>query len=1247
MRYKLDNEGYVKTVAWGCSIGGCKEYTGTIPTGYESLLEWSEKANINAYYIKDNNLTLDADRDSMLREQQELDTKRNSYVTAGYLEDKLNESTSIYDDTLRKTTTELMIDDAGEYPIPEIVIEGKGDLKTSTNTIEDARAVKSKGIKIEGKTIQDGTPSPTNKVEIQNVEGVTNLCNITSVTGYNYGSKLPTVANSNFAIKEFDSNSFSYSVSGDTYSMGLTNNMYLKPNTTYKFSLFRTDNNVNNYPRTYIYNVDSGGTYTLNKEYNVTGKLEKEFTTSETGIIALGLGVGNNSNGATGTIENIMISEETYNYVPYGRWLEVKSNDNVFDGEMEVGSLNGSTGVKATATNRLRSKNFSDVEPNTTYYLRTINTNLTTFVFEYDENEKYIQRIPSGWASENPLKFVTSATTKKIKFIFRFTNDATMNVDSVTGVELYTKENTALVDMNKKNLFDGKLVAGSYNNTTGIFTEGSSSVLASNINDIKQDEKYYFKGVSGSVRLFFWNDDEFVKTYIINTPISFTANGNKFAFQFLNTLSYDDIKIYQGVETDDYYSFKENDTFKDGLYTQKRAKIILDGSESWNKRSDVQQEDNSYFVNASFDYTLIGDVKKGMSTHFTLAPNSNLPNTFRLIKTSGYAIQLGVPNDIASTTNELKTWLKEQYNAGTPVTIEYELATPIEHNLNYEILELHEGYNNITTNDDLEPNVSVTYNAQKTTFKDTIKLQVSNANLLVNTSLKQTINGLEFVPNEDGTIYIKGEATEDTEYILGGSMENTTPIFMFDGVNATDDLLPMWICPFINAEEGVIELVEGTSQNVRLYANDGVNRELVTDTMMEINEPKYITCATLFLSKGTKIDGVIGVDVRKQDATAIHVQGKHSEIVDINVSKLDKDEKIVISGNAITIRNDLGVERNVKSIKPLNSYEGNKETTDYTLIQCSEAVDITTTYNTKLKMAGFDVTSDGLSVKIYSKYNYTEEDLEKLQNSLVHLYTLTEAEKVKYDISGDGKIMSNDALLMRYMLDYGITTEKPLKFDICNSDLSNMFNFLSVIDGNGNILTRLGVNGLETNNLYVNGVDFNSIVNRYGNLGINTKGGIGLNASNNTYIRTTLEDGKLYQLVATPTGLIYQHHDGTKWNNVWNDSGWINVPLATAVTEGTITGTPKYRKVINKVDIKGSFSFVKTTSAVLLGTLPAGFRPPEQFYFFAPMGGTRIARFYITTSGAIYCEWIYDITSGVAYTGSIAWTSVNVSFYVD
>ena len=62
MRYTLDSSGYVFAVAFGSYLDNCKEYTGEVPAGYSTLEEWATTAYIHAYYILDDNLTLDSER---------------------------------------------------------------------------------------------------------------------------------------------------------------------------------------------------------------------------------------------------------------------------------------------------------------------------------------------------------------------------------------------------------------------------------------------------------------------------------------------------------------------------------------------------------------------------------------------------------------------------------------------------------------------------------------------------------------------------------------------------------------------------------------------------------------------------------------------------------------------------------------------------------------------------------------------------------------------------------------------------------------------------------------------------------------------------------------------------------------------------------------------------------------------------------------------------------------------------------
>lgn len=78
MRYKLDQYGYVSTVAFGCYLGTCSEYTGEVPTGYNSLDDWASNACINAYYISNGNLVLDSERMARLKEQEAIDKIENT-----------------------------------------------------------------------------------------------------------------------------------------------------------------------------------------------------------------------------------------------------------------------------------------------------------------------------------------------------------------------------------------------------------------------------------------------------------------------------------------------------------------------------------------------------------------------------------------------------------------------------------------------------------------------------------------------------------------------------------------------------------------------------------------------------------------------------------------------------------------------------------------------------------------------------------------------------------------------------------------------------------------------------------------------------------------------------------------------------------------------------------------------------------------------------------------------------------------
>ena len=73
MRYILSDTGYIDAIAFGatieCKNKSCTEYTGTVPSGYTSLCEWADNANIRAYKIVDGNLVFDEEEDDRLQEE--------------------------------------------------------------------------------------------------------------------------------------------------------------------------------------------------------------------------------------------------------------------------------------------------------------------------------------------------------------------------------------------------------------------------------------------------------------------------------------------------------------------------------------------------------------------------------------------------------------------------------------------------------------------------------------------------------------------------------------------------------------------------------------------------------------------------------------------------------------------------------------------------------------------------------------------------------------------------------------------------------------------------------------------------------------------------------------------------------------------------------------------------------------------------------------------------------------------------
>lgn len=141
---------------------------------------------------------------------------------------------------------------------------------------------------------------------------------------------------------------------------------------------------------------------------------------------------------------------------------------------------------------------------------------------------------------------------------------------------------------------------------------------------------------------------------------------------------------------------------------KKIGKVVFDGSEDEIiiKRIDVITPSVSCFRIENFDYTLIGDLI-GMCDYFIYDTElKNIKDTFRFVKSPGYAMQFCVEDNLASNSDEFRTWLSTHN-----VTVYYPLATPevIPLGKLTDLITTEEGSNTFFINGNLETTLEVLY----------------------------------------------------------------------------------------------------------------------------------------------------------------------------------------------------------------------------------------------------------------------------------------------------------------------------------------------------------------------------------------------------------------------------------------------------------------------------------------------------------------------------------------------------------
>ena len=659
-------------------------------------------------------------------------------------------------------------------------------------------------LNINGKSEQDGTPTPDEPVEIKSVSGVENLFD---------------KDNTNILNAYFDTSTTSI-----TYS-DANRTLYIpcKENTTYTISKYLT--RVFNIG--YTTSIPASGVSVNGVLLGTTGTYDGTKTSMQitTGTNAKYLVVRFIQTALDTVIteqqalDSIMIEKGSivHDYVPYGHWLKVKNTGKNLIEFLEIGGINTTTGLNTTNNTRKRT-NYIEIEPNETY---SLSSNITTWRWGcfYDRNKNFISNIQ--WHTDNKYSFTSPDNAYYFREYLGAVGDISIEDiqeqlekgTEATSYEPY-QERSMLIDMNKFNLFDYEDESNYVETTNSSIEKINNGIRVTNKiagtykfarykieNDIVKTmlgKTYKFScnfTVSGSnnglVAIYWSSSNNSAFSNILNFNISgnsitftlpseipagaeyisllFYSNKNSSTVTVGDYVDYTNIKLYEGSGDKDYYELCSIGDAKDELNIDKDGNVskveifgesILDGvnNKFQSKHSTITSNTKGFYrfelanKNKSRGY---GSLRTLLSNYFLPRSGTaqdafnNYSNGIWWEGNTNYCYAILEKTTLADANN----WLKSLYAAGTPVTVKYLLDEPQIISLGkITSLKLLKGINNITINDELQPSMTSSINCLNL-------VETSLRNIKVNDYLNNKTIHLSF-PFESY------ENIDDTEHIF-------------------------------------------------------------------------------------------------------------------------------------------------------------------------------------------------------------------------------------------------------------------------------------------------------------------------------------------------------------------------------------------------------------------------------------------------------------------------------------------------
>jgi hypothetical protein len=696
------------------------------------------------------------------------------------------------------------------------------------------------------------SPSPDHPSEIKTVKGIRNLF---KVKEEGFISALVTHT-------KLSDNSFRMSATRDTATTWTAfaeipiDIEDIKPNTTYTFSKTHKINGT-------TFNRMGAIRTKINGTYNTLYDIDSITFTTPEDLQSLSLVfyiAHTDTTIGTGTIdfEDIMLEEGSirHDFVPYGSWLEVKDTGKNLCKLMDYKLFTNSNGtiinnnyamnviVNTTNTNSLYvSGDFSLLDSSSLrigLYNEYPSLNVTgTRITKYD----------NGVIDTTNCNYVlftflvnTNSTFEDIENSFQIEQGST-----ATEYEPYIEQST-LIDMNKPNLFDVQEYVSKNSNYYTI--DENENVTCTAVDNRSGAFTFYMELPLGTYTLsttnkcnlrVYENDDNTFP----DTPVSFQVNNSDY-ITFTTTKKYitiktfnttanlpsviGKIKLYEGTNNDDYYELcsidgiKDTFTIENGIatITKKIGKVVLNGSEAWFKSGGTTE---TMFAGV-LDITNIIKTKRiaSLNTHFSYRVDTfdigefyfyNY-NTDGTLKNMAFGVDITEIPDLAT----FKTWLSEN-----PVTVYYILdeLQIITLNGTYDI-ELFEKINNITTNDELQPNMIV--KAYKNGINGRLLNLENNHNkdiLEINKEIEKNSNDINLINNSVESLNIDVNTALDSAYRAEEHATNNEYEIKnkMDIVNITTNGEPVKTGRIIDGKEEYVKMVQttlgtGTTVNLNL-----------------------------------------------------------------------------------------------------------------------------------------------------------------------------------------------------------------------------------------------------------------------------------------------------------------------------------------------------------------------------------------------------------------------------------------------